>query len=79
MEDDLSGFEDQFDGVTPDIFGDDLVVTEMQSTELASLIYNVNRKLAAHKQSLHPTEQWARDAHSQREAARVELALRTRR
>lgn len=79
MEDDLSGFEDQFAELDEDsLTKDDIVITEKTDIELMEIIYETNRTLNLHHQGLKPTEQWARDMHSRREAARLELSLRTR-
>ena len=76
MEDDLSGFESQFNDEIFDGLDEIIDVSTLEWQEIISLSEEANQKLIQGGQALAPKDQWARDAHSFREACRVQLQRR---
>lgn len=75
------GEEDPFDdiiaGLNIEVNEDDVTdVTKLGDEELINLFNSLDDEVTEGHQAIHPNQQWARDKHSLRNAAEIELRKR---
>jgi hypothetical protein len=73
----VSDFEDIIAGLEIDQPDDIVDVTALSIKELLKLIHEADETLMDAQQARYPTQQWARDLHSLRNAAQLEYRRRT--